>query len=81
MSDRLEKQHREEALQRYLSQADELDQWLSNARFSLGPILEPGAQDEDLAEQLVDCQVRAPPTGCLVALCYSLLNYSECIIG
>ena len=61
MSDQLEGQQQEQAIQRYHSQADELDQWLDNARSSITCILEP-QEETDMEEQLSECQVGAPPT-------------------
>lgn len=55
LSDRLEKQQQEKALQLYLSQVDELDQWLLSTRKTLSST----PQDSDMNEQLSDCQVRA----------------------
>lgn len=58
LNDRLEKQQQEKALQLYLSQVDELDQWLLRTR----SILSSTPQDLDMNEQLSDCQVRASST-------------------
>ncbi|MCJ8736789.1 hypothetical protein PDJAM_G00016450 [Pangasius djambal] len=52
LSDRLEKQQQEKALQLYLSQVDELDQWLLSTR----SMLSSTPQDLDMNEQLTDCQ-------------------------
>ncbi|TSO25166.1 Nesprin-1 [Bagarius yarrelli] len=52
LSDRLEKQQQEKALQLYLSQVDELDQWL----LSTCSMLNSTPQDLDMSEQLSDCQ-------------------------
>ena len=63
MSDQLEGQQQEQAIQRYHSQADELDQWLANARSTITCTLEAQLQEEsDMEEQLSECQVGAPPT-------------------
>lgn len=59
LSDCLEKQQQEQALQRYLSQVDELDQWILSTRSTLSTNL----QDSDMDEQLSDCQVSESSTG------------------
>lgn len=64
LSDRLEKQQQEKALQLYLSQVDELDQWLLRTRSMLSSTL----QDLDTNEQLSHCQVRA--SACHIHYCY-----------
>lgn len=58
LNDRLEKQQQEKALQLYLSQVDDLDQWLLSTR----SMLDSTPQDLDMNEQLSDCQVRALST-------------------
>lgn len=64
MSDRLEKQQQEEALQLYLSQVDDLDQWLLSAR----SMLSSTPQDLDMNVELSDCQVRALSTSHITTL-------------
>lgn len=54
----MEKQQQAQALQSYLNQADQLDQWLQNTRDNITSC----SQDSDMEEQLRDCQVRVPPT-------------------
>lgn len=62
VSDRLEGQRQEQAVQLYHNQADELDQWLIRARPAVSTILERQSPEEAAAEdQLAECQVRAPP--------------------
>lgn len=65
LSDHLEKQQQEKALQLYLSQVDELEQWLLVTR----SMLSSTPQDLDMNEQLTDCQVRASST-CHIHYCY-----------
>lgn len=61
VSDRLEGQRQEQAIQLYHIQADELDQWLIRMRPAVTSILEPKSPDEaDMEDQLAECQVRAP---------------------
>lgn len=62
ISDRLEGQQQEQAIQLYHSQADELDLWLTRMRSAVTFILEPKPlEEEDMEDQLAECQVRAPP--------------------
>lgn len=62
MSDRLEGQRQEQAIQLYHSQADELDQWLAATRSTISSILEPQPPEEaDMEDQLTDCQVQELP--------------------
>lgn len=62
ISDRLEGQQQEEAIQLYHIQADELDLWLTRMRSAVTFILEPRPLEEtDMEDQLAECQVRAPP--------------------
>lgn len=62
VSDRLEGQRQEQAIQLYHTQADELDQWLIRMRPAVTSILEPKSPEEaDMEDQLAECQVRAPP--------------------
>ncbi|XP_028808913.1 nesprin-1 isoform X6 [Denticeps clupeoides] len=56
LSEQLEEQRQEQALQRYHSEADELDHWLLSTRATLSSALEPHPQDMDMEEQLLDCQ-------------------------
>lgn len=65
LSDRLEKQQQEKALQLYLSQVDELDQWLLSTR----SMLSSTPQDLDMNEQLSDCQVRVS------SICHNHYSY------
>lgn len=65
LSDRLEKQQQEKALQLYLSQVDELDQWLLSTR----SMLSSTPQDLDMNEQLSDCQVRVS------SICHNRYSY------
>ncbi|KTF84425.1 hypothetical protein cypCar_00008835, partial [Cyprinus carpio] len=51
-SERVEKQQQAQALQRYLNQADQLDQWLQSTRGNITSC----SQDSDMEEQLRDCQ-------------------------
>uniref|UniRef100_A0A672NJW8 Nesprin-1-like n=1 Tax=Sinocyclocheilus grahami TaxID=75366 RepID=A0A672NJW8_SINGR len=51
-SERVEKQQEAQALQRYLNQADQLDQWLQSIRGNITSC----SQDSDMEEQLRDCQ-------------------------
>ncbi|KTF86539.1 hypothetical protein cypCar_00031778, partial [Cyprinus carpio] len=51
-SERVEKQQQAQALQRYLNQADQLDQWLQSTRGNITSC----SQDSDMEEQLIDCQ-------------------------
>lgn len=67
----MEKQQQAQALQRYLNQADQLDQWLQSTRGNITS----SSQDSDMEEQLKDCQVRAPPTAdhqkCVLCLLFT----------
>uniref|UniRef100_A0A8B9L7P1 Spectrin repeat containing, nuclear envelope 1a n=1 Tax=Astyanax mexicanus TaxID=7994 RepID=A0A8B9L7P1_ASTMX len=56
LSEQLEEQRQEQALQRYHSEAEELDHWLLSTRASLTSALQPNAEDMDMEEQLIDCQ-------------------------
>ncbi len=58
ISEQLEEQRQEQALQRYHSEAQELDNWLLSTRATLSSTLQPHPQDMDMEEQLIDCQVR-----------------------
>lgn len=57
LSEQLEEQRQEQALQRYHSEAEELDHWLLSTRATLNSALHPNAEDMDMEEQLIDCQV------------------------
>ncbi|KAF1374585.1 hypothetical protein PFLUV_G00230620 [Perca fluviatilis] len=58
ISDRLEGQQQEEAIQLYHTQADELDLWLTRMRSAVTFILEPRPlEDTDMEDQLAECQV------------------------
>uniref|UniRef100_A0A8C2KL13 Spectrin repeat containing, nuclear envelope 1a n=1 Tax=Cyprinus carpio TaxID=7962 RepID=A0A8C2KL13_CYPCA len=56
LSEQLEEQRQEQALQRYHSEAEELDNWLFSTRATLSSTLQPHPQDMDMEEQLIDCQ-------------------------
>lgn len=58
ISEQLEGQRQEQALQRYHSEAEELDHWLLSTRETLSSALHPINEDLDMEEQLIDCQVR-----------------------
>lgn len=58
LSEQLEGQRQEQALQRYHSEAEELDHWLLSTRATLSSALQPINEDLDMEEQLIDCQVR-----------------------
>lgn len=58
ISEQLEGQRQEQALQRYHNEAKELDHWLLSTRATLSSALQPINQDLDMEEQLIDCQVR-----------------------
>lgn len=62
VSDCLEGQLQEQAVQLYHTQADELDQWLGKMRSAVMSLLEPKlAEEPDIENQLAECQVRVPP--------------------
>ncbi|TWW68818.1 Nesprin-1 Enaptin KASH domain-containing protein 1 [Takifugu flavidus] len=56
ISEQLEGQRQEQALQRYHSEAEELDHWLLSTRATLSSALKPLNEDLDMEEQLIDCQ-------------------------
>ncbi|XP_027140369.1 nesprin-1 isoform X4 [Larimichthys crocea] len=56
LSEQLEEQRQEQALQRYHSEAEELDHWLLSTRATLSSALQPLNEDLDMEEQLIDCQ-------------------------
>ncbi|RXM34120.1 Nesprin-1 [Acipenser ruthenus] len=56
LNDQLEEQHREQALQRYHSEADELDHWLLSTKATLKTALQPAEEHMHMEEQLNDCQ-------------------------
>ncbi|TRY57107.1 hypothetical protein DNTS_023982 [Danionella cerebrum] len=56
LSEQLEEQRQEQALQRYHTEAEELDCWLLSTRATLSSALQPHPQDMDMEEQLIDCQ-------------------------
>uniref|UniRef100_A0AAR2ILP8 Spectrin repeat containing, nuclear envelope 1b n=1 Tax=Pygocentrus nattereri TaxID=42514 RepID=A0AAR2ILP8_PYGNA len=56
LNEQLEEQRQEQALQRYHSEAEELDHWLLSTRATLNSALQPNAEDMDMEEQLIDCQ-------------------------
>lgn len=62
VSDRLEGQRQEQAIQLYHTRADDLDHWLIRMRSAVTSILEPTPVEEtDMEDQLAECQVSAPP--------------------
>lgn len=62
VSDRLESQRQEQAIQLYHTQADEMDLWLIRMRAAVTSILDPRSSEEaDMEDQLAECLVRAPP--------------------
>ncbi|TNN68504.1 Nesprin-1 [Liparis tanakae] len=56
ISEQLEEQRQEQALQRYHNEAEELDHWLLSTRATLRSALQPQNEDLDMEEQLTDCQ-------------------------
>ncbi|XP_061127011.1 nesprin-1-like isoform X2 [Syngnathus typhle] len=56
LSEQLEEQRQEQALQRYHSEAEELDHWLLSTRATLSTALHLQNEDLDMEEQLIDCQ-------------------------
>ncbi|XP_026197444.1 nesprin-1 isoform X3 [Anabas testudineus] len=56
LSEQLEEQRQEQALQRYHSEAEELDHWLLSTRATLSSAFQPQNEDLDMEEQLIDCQ-------------------------
>lgn len=72
LSEQLEGQRQEQALQRYHSEAEELDHWLLSTRATLSSALRPLTEDLDMEEQLIDCQVRKL-CFCLFDLCLAIL--------
>ncbi|XP_077443053.1 nesprin-1 isoform X2 [Stigmatopora argus] len=56
LSEQLEEQRQEQALQRYHSEAEELDHWLLSTRATLCSALTLQNEDLDMQEQLIDCQ-------------------------
>ncbi|XP_037304616.2 nesprin-1 isoform X8 [Pungitius pungitius] len=56
LSEQLEEQRQEQALQRYHSEAEELDHWLLSTRATLSSALQPQNEHLDMEEQLTDCQ-------------------------
>ncbi|KAF5900062.1 nesprin-1-like isoform X2, partial [Clarias magur] len=56
LNEQLEEQRQEQALQRYHSEAEELDHWLLSTRATLSSALQPNPEDMDMEEQLIDCQ-------------------------
>ncbi|XP_061667964.1 nesprin-1 isoform X8 [Syngnathoides biaculeatus] len=56
LSEQLEEQRQEQALQRYHSEAEELDHWLLSTRATLSSALHLQNDDLDMEEQLIDCQ-------------------------
>lgn len=62
LNEQLEEQRQEQALQRYHSEAEELDHWLLSTRATLNSALQPHPEDMDMEEQLIDCQVSSMET-------------------
>ncbi|XP_055088334.1 LOW QUALITY PROTEIN: nesprin-1-like [Periophthalmus magnuspinnatus] len=56
LNEQLEEQRQEQALQRYHSEAEELDHWLLSTRATLSSALQLHTEDLDMEEQLIDCQ-------------------------
>ncbi|XP_019750512.1 nesprin-1 isoform X11 [Hippocampus comes] len=56
LSEQLEEQRQEQALQRFHSEAEELDHWLLSTRATLSSALHLQSEDLDMEEQLIDCQ-------------------------
>ncbi|XP_069843770.1 nesprin-1-like, partial [Dipodomys merriami] len=56
LNEQLEEQRQEQALQRYRSEADELDHWLLNTKASLDVALAAPKDPMDMEAQLEDCQ-------------------------
>ncbi|XP_061756512.1 nesprin-1-like isoform X2 [Nerophis ophidion] len=56
LSEQLEEQRQEQTLQRYHSEAEELDHWLLSTRATLSSVLKLQNDDLDMEEQLIDCQ-------------------------
>lgn len=62
VSDRLEGQRHEQAMQLYQTQADNLEQWLARMRVAVNGVLQLKPEEEtEMEDQLTECQVRAPP--------------------
>lgn len=75
LSEQLEGQRQEQALQRYHSEAEELDHWLLSTRATLSSALRPVTEDLDMEEQLIDCQVRTSGTLFVVfVLCLAIVK-------
>ncbi|XP_073413788.1 nesprin-1 isoform X2 [Dendrobates tinctorius] len=56
LNEQLEEQRHEQALQRYRTEADELDHWLLDARATLNNVLRAFEEPMDMEAQLIDCQ-------------------------
>ncbi|XP_061480140.1 nesprin-1 isoform X3 [Rhineura floridana] len=56
LNDQLEEQQQEQALQRYRTEADELDNWLLDTKATLDTTLVTVEEPMDMDSQLVDCQ-------------------------
>ncbi|XP_075718991.1 nesprin-1 isoform X3 [Rhinoderma darwinii] len=56
LNEQLEEQRHEQALQRYSTEADELDHWLLGARATLNNVLRAFEEPMDMEAQLIDCQ-------------------------
>ncbi|EPY80656.1 nesprin-1, partial [Camelus ferus] len=56
LNDQLEEQRQEQALQRYLCEAEELDHWLLSTKATLDIALGTPEEPMDMEAQLVDCQ-------------------------
>ncbi|XP_041038918.1 nesprin-1-like isoform X3 [Carcharodon carcharias] len=56
LNEQVEEQRQEQALQLYLSEADELDNWLLITKATLDATLKVPKEQMDMEEQLIDCQ-------------------------
>ncbi|XP_062833321.1 nesprin-1 isoform X16 [Anolis carolinensis] len=56
LNEQLEEQRQEQALQRYCSEADELDHWLLNTKATVDATSVLAEEPMDMDSQLVDCQ-------------------------
>lgn len=65
MNEQLEEQRHEQALQRYRTEADELDHWLLGARATLNNVLRALEEPMDMEAQLIDCQVKPNKSSCI----------------
>lgn len=77
LSEQLEGQRQEQVLQRYHSEAEELDHWLLSTRATLSSALQPLNEDLDMEEQLIDCRVRITIPSLLMAALIQSLFHSD----